>query len=309
MGVKPVVATLSSGAINPSTLNSNFDILAEAVADALDRGGEGQSNNAMTDDINMGGFTIKNVGDPVTDGDVVTKGYLTASTDQGATAGNLVTAQNTLTSIETIQTEIEATQAGIDDLYVVSATTPSPVQPSGGIWFNSTNSVISYSNGVSYATGVSDAATLGGFAPNQAAVANNVAVRDSNGKLAGDILGNAATATLATNATAATTATTATKHGVLNVKVVDIGDWNMDTTASVNVAHGVTWSKIRSITVSIWNDDSVLYTFFDGSTTSPSVYANSVNVILTRITSGFFDSVNFNATSFNRGYVTIWYID
>lgn len=60
MGAKPVVATLTSGIINPSTLNSNFDILATAIADALDRTGSSDTNNQMLGDLDMGGFTIRN---------------------------------------------------------------------------------------------------------------------------------------------------------------------------------------------------------------------------------------------------------
>lgn len=47
-----------------------------------------------------------------------------------------------------------------------------------------------------------DADLLDGYQSSQTATANTVAVRDANGKLAGDILGNAATATTAANATA-----------------------------------------------------------------------------------------------------------
>lgn len=50
-----------------------------------------------------------------------------------------------------------------------------------------------------------------GFHASQSALANNVAVRDGSGKLAGDILGNAPTATNATNSTNATNAANADK--------------------------------------------------------------------------------------------------
>jgi len=39
MGAKPVVTSFTSGVINPSQLNSNLDILAEAIADSLNRTG------------------------------------------------------------------------------------------------------------------------------------------------------------------------------------------------------------------------------------------------------------------------------
>jgi hypothetical protein len=62
MGAKPVVSTITSGIINPSTLNSNFDILANAIADGLDRVGDSETNNQMAGDLDMGGNSIKNLG-------------------------------------------------------------------------------------------------------------------------------------------------------------------------------------------------------------------------------------------------------
>lgn len=312
MGAKPIVATLSTGAINPATLNSNFDILAEAVADALDRGGEGQSNNAMTDDINMGGFTIKNVGSPVTNNDVVTKGYLTTATEQGATAGNLVTVLDALASITTILSDIE-------DYFVVSATQPDPVQPSGGIWVHGTT--ISHSNGTTYTDGITDATTLGGFLPSVAAVANTVVVRTAGNVITGDISGNAPTATLATTASSATIATTASlAQGVevttpgpsLNehTKQIEIGVWNMDTTGTVSIPHGIVdFKDITSVSVTILDDASSVLSFIPNgvsSMTAPArVHATATDIVITRLTSGNYDNVSYNDGVMNRGWITI----
>ena len=52
-----------------------------------------------------------------------------------------------------------------------------------------------------------DSVTCSGYTPSQLASASAIVTRDTNGKIAGDILGNAATATLATNATNSTNAT------------------------------------------------------------------------------------------------------
>ncbi len=95
-------------------------------------------------------------------------------------------------------------------------------------------------------------------------------------------------------------------------KILDIGDWNMDSTASVSVAHGVTASKIRTVSVTIRNDA--------GTATYPLECAeigdapggywqyNTTNVVLNRVAARRFDEVNFDATSYNRGWVTIKYV-
>lgn len=102
-------------------------------------------------------------------------------------------------------------------------------------------------------------------------------------------------------------------------KVVDIGDWNMDTTSIKQITHGLVATKIRSVTAVIRSDDandrfpvpcanattSVVDLFFP-SNSAPSAISNAV-IVIARTTGGMFDSVNFNSTSFNRGWVTIMY--
>ena len=92
----------------------------------------------------------------------------------------------------------------------------------------------------------------------------------------------------------------------LYTKVIQIGDWDMDTDATVNVAHGLSnFKKVRGYDVIIRNDADTAY---------GSIYAagntgglDSTNIVLTRDTSGIFDSANYNATSYNRGWVKITY--
>ncbi len=106
---------------------------------------------------------------------------------------------------------------------------------------------------------------------------------------------------------------------LLKTKVVDVGDWNMDATASVAVAHGLTSTKIRAYKAIIRNDaDTITYpleyymsTSIGGvPVTCPSgrIEAGAANMTLTRFATGTFDSVNFDATSYNRGWITIWYV-
>lgn len=106
----------------------------------------------------------------------------------------------------------------------------------------------------------------------------------------------------------------------LKTKIVDIGDWDMSTTPDITVAHGLTASKIRSITGVIRNDDDDWYTPINtdnvladdgatGSSTSDGIKVrkyDSVNISLRTSTS--FESVYYNATSFNRGWLMITYI-
>jgi hypothetical protein len=104
----------------------------------------------------------------------------------------------------------------------------------------------------------------------------------------------------------------------LRRKTIEIGDWNMNTTASATVAHGLSatvWKKTRHIEIVIRNDaDTEYYTdSHDEATTSAGAGGvevnkiDSTNVTLNRASPGAFDSTSFEDTSYNRGWVTIWY--
>ena len=105
------------------------------------------------------------------------------------------------------------------------------------------------------------------------------------------------------------------KTADLNTKIVNIGSWNMDTVATVNIAHGVTLSKIRTVQIIIIADTGSYYMF--GGTNEPAattrglVTCDGTNVNITRPAGGIFDSGNFNSTTSpaNRGYITIQYTD
>ncbi len=96
--------------------------------------------------------------------------------------------------------------------------------------------------------------------------------------------------------------------------VFNIGDWNMDSTTTVNVAHGLgsNFTKVRSADVWIQKDDSSSYVRGSASATDDGnqVWVDeitSTNIILFRLTSGRFDTATYDATSFNRGFVQIEY--
>ena len=93
----------------------------------------------------------------------------------------------------------------------------------------------------------------------------------------------------------------------LQKEVIEIGTWNMDTTTSINVAHGLSdVTKLRRADVIIQDDGSGnVYKLDTGSPAAGSIEGfGSVNVNLFRLGSGFFDDPNFN-NSANRGWLTL----
>mgnify|MGYP007071564775 CR=1 FL=1 len=95
--------------------------------------------------------------------------------------------------------------------------------------------------------------------------------------------------------------------------IVSLGDWNMDTTPLLTVAHGIASgaSKIHSIFVGIFNDPgtakSSLLSTSGAETSTTSVLWDDTNMYLYRGDNGYFDNNAFDATSFNRGHAVIKY--
>lgn len=101
---------------------------------------------------------------------------------------------------------------------------------------------------------------------------------------------------------------------ILQTLVLPIGDWNMDADASKLVAHGLSdYTKIRSIEAVIIDDNSTLISPLNKFTTSNNNSEGGVGdstsllIVLVRKSSGIFDDVLYDSTSFNRGYITIQY--
>lgn len=99
-------------------------------------------------------------------------------------------------------------------------------------------------------------------------------------------------------------------------KMLEIGTWNMVTTASVSIPHGLTFSKIRIIAATIRHDNgNFIYNLaaIDESIGSIGgrIRSNTTNVILQRETGGVLDSTDFDIMSGdgNRGWVYIVYED
>jgi hypothetical protein len=96
-------------------------------------------------------------------------------------------------------------------------------------------------------------------------------------------------------------------------KIIEIGDWNMDTTESIEVAHGLTYGNIRSVQVVIRRDTNLDtrpldYRGYFGDNPGGAWYWNATIIKLGRYLGGNFDNADYNSTSYNRGWITIWYV-
>ncbi|MCK5016121.1 MAG: hypothetical protein KAS32_03535 [Candidatus Peribacteraceae bacterium] len=101
----------------------------------------------------------------------------------------------------------------------------------------------------------------------------------------------------------------------IQFKVIDIGDWDMDSQDSVTVAHSVDLTKIIDASVVI-RDDSNTTRYSDGRGTQTSGLVqlwvesmDSTNVELERLIGSSFDGTGYNDTSYNRGWITIRYTE
>lgn len=95
-------------------------------------------------------------------------------------------------------------------------------------------------------------------------------------------------------------------------KVINIGDWDMFNNPTKAVAHGVTFTKIRSVFAIIIDDLSSIYVPLLGVNSAFVIggaveFIDSTNVNLRRNSSGAFNSNNYDSTSFNRGFLLIEY--
>jgi hypothetical protein len=107
-------------------------------------------------------------------------------------------------------------------------------------------------------------------------------------------------------------------------KVIEIGDWNMFSTSSVQVdisGSGIDFKKIRSISgiirddadtnyYNLGTDDNSDMAATSGTGVPPvgqSIGFDSNQVRINRTTSGRYETTSFDSTSFNRGWITILY--
>lgn len=108
----------------------------------------------------------------------------------------------------------------------------------------------------------------------------------------------------------------ATSVSTYVIREIEIGDWNMDSSSTSSVIHGLStteWKTVKNSIVTIRNDDDNEYYKLEmcdtsGNNTGGSIISIGSTVFnLARITGGFFDSTSFDSTSYNRGWVTFFY--
>lgn len=126
------------------------------------------------------------------------------------------------------------------------------------------------------------------------------------GNITGNVTGNADTATLAAGANSIKE--TGTGAGTMRWKIIPIGDWNMDADSAKYISHGLTLSKILFVHVEIRMDETGV--LVDLQYLAGGYFkTDDSHVNMHRVGGGEFDSTYYNATSYNRGYITIGYID
>lgn len=301
MATKPVINTISGGAVYSATrLNEIFDQLADAIEAGLGRGGVDESPNSMSANLDMDTNEIINVGDPTSPQAVATKTYA------DAVAANIdIDTATALDLLESIKT-VDGSGSGLNSDFLDGKSSSESV-------VNLTIPVRSAAGDIAATTFTGD---LTGDVVGDVKAADSTIVLDAGtdgtdatftGDVTGDLTGNADTATLAT---------TATKVGVLNVVVIDIGDWDMDASGSVSVAHGLDITKIMGASALVRNDANdtkAPLLAVPGSTSGISQggigVISTTTITIYRLDGGNFDDVTFSTTSYNRGWITVWYID
>jgi hypothetical protein len=99
-------------------------------------------------------------------------------------------------------------------------------------------------------------------------------------------------------------------------KVIEIGDWNMQSSNLNQVTHNLDLTKIIDVRAIVRDDSDTLrhnlYFFQDGA--DPTLLAGGIDLInatqvhLRRRTGGQFGTASYNATSYNRGWVIFKYL-
>lgn len=101
---------------------------------------------------------------------------------------------------------------------------------------------------------------------------------------------------------------------IIRTKTVVIPAWNMQTTSTLDIAHGITLGNVISVVGNIRNDaNNIRYGISQGANTGagqPDLFIfriDSANVRLQRNSTGQFNDASFSGTGFNRGILQITY--
>lgn len=99
----------------------------------------------------------------------------------------------------------------------------------------------------------------------------------------------------------------------LRTKIVSIGAWNMASTALLNVAHGVTFTKIRSVSALIVNDGATalvpidIFDISTGASQGSVASIDATNIQLARMAGSTFTGGSYTSTGASRGTIAIVY--
>jgi hypothetical protein len=116
--------------------------------------------------------------------------------------------------------------------------------------------------------------------------------------------------------------------GALKCAILPIGDWNLETTASFDLeavltAASIVRSKVRSLSLILRNDADSLFVpipqgtsganysilYLNGGNWIGCYYFASYNTLIAyRVFASSPSYADWNATSYNRGWITIWYV-
>jgi len=100
--------------------------------------------------------------------------------------------------------------------------------------------------------------------------------------------------------------------GGVKTKIIEIGAWDMDATATKLVAHGLDvgpgFVNIQSVSAIIRNDNSSTTTEFSGNSID-YIRLNTTAVDMGRTASGIFDSTGYDDIGINRGFIVIRYTE
>ena len=97
-------------------------------------------------------------------------------------------------------------------------------------------------------------------------------------------------------------------------KVIEIGNWDMDATEAVAVAHGVTGTIVGCRAIIRNDGDTARYVLTEiSSAGAPSnqggIASIGASVSLHRVGAGIFDDTAFDTAVYNRGWIIVDYID
>lgn len=102
----------------------------------------------------------------------------------------------------------------------------------------------------------------------------------------------------------------------VRTEIIELGDWDMVATPALSIAHGLVYEDIISAEAFVRNNANTekynIGTGVNVSNTTPQGFIgkiDSTNIDIIRLDSGRFDNVFYNATSYNRGWLIVTYIN